>query len=123
MNIERVCVSIVLFFAACTAALASIRLLLESNWQDNIRRIEQGLMTGLSDCRAYANVQEVRVLGAIGVGEMKQPVDMRTITEGFVAAGVWVRPFGRLVYLMPPYIIDDRDLAHLTRAVAKVIKV
>jgi len=106
---------------ACTAALTSIRLLLESPWQDNIRRIEQALIKGLSVCLAFDNVQDVRVLGAIGVVEMKQAVEMKSITEKFVEAGVWVRPFGKLVYLMPPYLIVDQELNTLTQAVVKVI--
>jgi len=107
---------------ACTAALTSIRLLLESPWQENIQRIEQGLNNGLAPCRESGQVQEVRVLGAIGVVEMKQAVDMNSITRAFVEAGVWVRPFGKLVYLMPPFIISDDDLAELTRAVVTVVK-
>jgi len=107
---------------ACTAALTSIRLLLESPWQKNIQRIEQGLNNGLAPCRDSGQVQEVRVLGAIGVVEMKQAVDMNSITRAFVEAGVWVRPFGKLVYLMPAFIISDDDLAELTRAVVTVIK-
>lgn len=103
---------------ACTAALTSLRLLLESPWQENIRRIERGLQQGLAPCRASASVADVRVLGAIGVVEMKQAVDMNSITRAFVDAGVWVRPFGKLVYLMPPYIISDEELAKLTHAVA-----
>ncbi|MFQ5642363.1 MAG: adenosylmethionine--8-amino-7-oxononanoate transaminase [Thiogranum sp.] len=107
---------------ACTAALTSMRLLLESPWRDNIRRIEQGLSEGLAPCRDYAQVQDVRVLGAIGVIEMKQAVDMNSITQAFVEAGVWVRPFGKLVYLMPPFIIGNDDLAVLTDAVVGVVK-
>jgi len=107
---------------ACSTALASIRLLLDSPWQHNIQRLERGLEEGLAPCRDYASVQEVRVLGAIGVVEMKQAVDMDSITRAFVDAGIWVRPFGRLVYLMPPFVIDDDDLAVLTRAVVRIVK-
>lgn len=107
---------------ACTAALSSIKLLLESAWQDNIRRIEQSLKAGLSVCRDFTNVHDVRVLGAIGVVELKQAVDMKTITEKFVAEGVWIRPFGKLVYLMPPYVISEQDLDSLIQAVVKVIE-
>ena len=64
----------------------------------------------------------MRVLGAIGVVEMKQPVDMKTIQPMFVEAGVWVRPFGRLVYLMPPYIIGENDLVSLTSAVCDIVE-
>jgi len=106
---------------ACTAALTSMDLLLDSPWQTNIARIQQGLERGLAPCRSLDGVHEVRVLGAIGVVEMKQPVDMKHITRAFVDAGVWIRPFGRLVYLMPPYVIDDIDLQTLTAAVTAVV--
>lgn len=106
---------------ACTAALTSIELLLESDWQENIQRIEQCLEQGLAPCRNLEQVKEVRVLGAIGVIEMKQAVAMKEITEAFVNAGVWVRPFGKLVYLMPAFIINDEDLATLTDSVVQVL--
>lgn len=106
---------------ACTAALTSIELLLESDWQENIHRIEQGLENGLAPCRELEQVAEVRILGAIGVVELKQAIAMKEITEAFVNKGVWVRPFGKLVYLMPPYIINDEDLATLCRAVVDVV--
>jgi adenosylmethionine-8-amino-7-oxononanoate aminotransferase len=106
---------------ACTAALTSIRLLLDSPWQDNISRIQQSLEKGLADCRDFTNVEDVRVLGAIGVVEMEQPVDMQTIVPQFVDAGVWVRPFGKLVYLMPPFIINNEDLSKLTSSVVDIL--
>ena len=106
---------------ACAAGLASIELLLDSPWRDRIQRIEQGLEAGLAPCRDMTNVADVRVLGAIGVVEMKKPVDMRQIQPRFVEAGVWVRPFGRLVYLMPPYVIGEEDLRNLTGAVVEVV--
>lgn len=107
---------------ACKAALTSIDLLLATDWQRNIERIAVGLRTGLAPCRGFAQVQDVRVLGAIGVVEMKTAVNMATITAAFVNAGVWVRPFGKLVYLMPPYVINDADLSQLTHAVVTVIQ-
>ena len=106
---------------ACTAAAASIELLLNSNWQENIKRIQQQLVDGLSECKALESVNDVRVIGAIGVVEMKQPVDMKKITREFVDAGGWVRPFGKLVYLMPPYIINNDDLNLLINAVKEVL--
>jgi len=106
---------------ACAAALASLKLLTESDWAANISRIEAGLERGLAPCRKLAPVSDVRVLGAIGVVELTAPVDMKTIQPLFVEHGVWVRPFGRLVYLMPPYIISDQDLAELTAAVVRVV--
>lgn len=107
---------------ACTAALTSIRLLLDSPWQENIQRIEDRLTQDLSPCKDFNHVQDVRVLGAIGVVEMKQPVDMKSITQAFVESGVWIRPFGKLVYLMPPYIVSDDDLEKLTSTVVSVVE-
>ena len=107
---------------ACTAALTSIKLLLKSDWQQKIKQIQSQLEKELCACISYENVQEVRVLGAIGVIEMKQAVDMKTITEAFVDEGVWVRPFGKLIYLMPPFIINKDDLTKLTSALTNVIK-
>ncbi len=106
---------------ACAAALASINLLLESNWQQNIAEIESGLREGLARCANFSQVADVRVLGAIGVVELKQAVEMKSITEQFIQAGVWVRPFGKLVYLMPPYVINREDLNTLTFAVTETI--
>ena len=106
---------------ACAAAITSIRLLLESPWQENIQRIQNLLEVGLSPCKRFPHVEDVRVLGAIGVVETKQPVNMKSITEAFVEAGVWVRPFGKLVYLMPPYIITDEDLNSLVNTVVKIV--
>ncbi len=106
---------------ACAAALASIRLLLESPWRARVAAIEQGLSIGLAACRALPAVADVRVLGAIGVVELKQPVDMRQIQPRFVELGVWVRPFGRLIYLMPPFVMEREDLACLTAAVVQIV--
>ena len=106
---------------ACAAGLASIDLLLNSPWQERIAKIEQGLREGLEPCRGLAQVVDVRVLGAIGVVELAVPVDMQTVQLQFVEAGVWVRPFGKLVYLMPPYVIEQSDLQKLTAAVTAVV--
>lgn len=107
---------------ACTAAATSIRLLLESPWQENIQRIAKGLEQGLSPCKTLDQVKDVRVLGAIGVIETKQPVNMKIIMPEFIRAGAWIRPFGKLVYLMPPFIINDDDLNKLTTAVVNVVR-
>ena len=106
---------------ACTAALTSINLLLESNWQESINKIQKQMEQGLKVCNTFETVKEVRVLGAIGVVEMKQSVDMKKITEAFVDAGVWIRPFGKLVYLMPPFIINNKDLDKLINAVVDIV--
>ena len=107
---------------ACSVANASIDLLLASPWQQRVSNIESRLKSGLAPCSSLDEVAEVRVLGAIGVVELKQPVDMSKIQQAFVDAGVWIRPFGKPVYLMPPYIIDNEDLAALTKAIFDVIK-
>lgn len=106
---------------ACSVALASIDLLLKSPWQDRIKKIENKLITGLSPCQKLDSVADVRVLGAIGVVEMKQVVDMKSIQQAFVNAGVWVRPFGKLVYLMPAYTITPEELKSLTDATYDVV--
>lgn len=106
---------------AAAVAVASIDLLVNSPWQQTINRIASELERGLSGCRQMPTVSDVRVIGAIGVVEMHEPVNMTTITQQFVEAGVWVRPFGKLVYLMPPYIISSEELQALTSAVVDVI--
>jgi len=106
---------------ACAAGLASLQLLLDSPWQQNVQRIARGLEAGLAPCRALDPVADVRVLGAIGVVELHHPVEMKTLQPRFVEAGVWVRPFGKLIYLMPPFIIEEADLSILTRAVTNIV--
>ena len=106
---------------ACSVACASVRLLQSGPWRENVQRIEDGLRKGLAPCAAYGHVADVRVLGAIGVVETRQPVDVARLQKQFVERGVWVRPFGRLVYLMPPFIIDDPDLDALAAAVVDVL--
>jgi len=106
---------------ACAVANASIDLLLASDWRATIRRLEAGLTRGLAPCQGLAAVTDVRVMGAIGVVELDQPVDLASMQAQFVERGVWVRPFGRLVYLMPPYVMADDDLAFLTAQVVAVV--
>lgn len=106
---------------ACAVAVASIELLLETDWQQRVLQLEKGLEAGLAPCRDLDTVADVRVLGAIGVVEMNKPVEMRTIQPKFVERGVWVRPFGKLVYVMPPYVMGQNDLAYLTGAIHDVV--
>ena len=107
---------------ACACADASLEVLLTSDWQNNVLRIENFLKTALQPASELTTVRNVRVLGAIGVIEMFSPVDLPKISREFVSHGVWVRPFGKLIYLMPPYIIRDDELEILTRAVLKIIR-
>ncbi|MDP6630400.1 MAG: adenosylmethionine--8-amino-7-oxononanoate transaminase [Kiritimatiellia bacterium] len=102
---------------ACAVALASIRLLCDSPWRERVAGIERQLQRELEPCTASEAVKDVRVLGAIGVVELHEPVDVAAFQAFCVERGVWIRPFGRLVYLMPPYIIDPKDLTALTSAV------
>ncbi len=106
---------------ACSAGLASLKLLLNSPWKNRITQIEQHLTTGLAPCKDFPQVKDVRILGAIGVVELHKAIDMEIIQPQFVEAGVWVRPFNRLIYLMPPYIIDKEDINLLTHAVTHII--
>ncbi len=106
---------------ACAAGLASLKLLLGSPWQSEISRIEHQLRKGLEPCQQHNGVTNVRVLGAIGVVELVEPVDMAVIQPMLVDAGVWVRPFGRLVYVMPPFVTRPEEIATLTRAIQSVV--
>ena len=106
---------------ACAVAVASIELLIESDWQQHIGQIELQLKQLLSPCAELPQVAEVRCLGAIGVIEMKQAVDMASIMRQFVDAGIWVRPFGKLIYLMPAYIISAQELEQLCTALIEIV--
>jgi len=107
---------------ACAVAGASLQLLLDSPWQKQIQTIQETLATELAPCRDLPGVADVRTIGAIGVVEMKENVDVAKLQRQFVDQGVWIRPFGKLVYLMPPYIINQNDLKHLTGTVVTVLR-
>jgi len=107
---------------ACAVANASIDLILEGAWKQQIPVIEKQLRAELTPFLKYESVSDIRVLGAIGVVEMKQPVDVAEIQKIFVKQGVWIRPFGKLIYIMPPYIIEPAQLRKLTSAIGFAIE-
>jgi adenosylmethionine-8-amino-7-oxononanoate aminotransferase len=106
---------------ACAVANASLELLLSSDWEANIRRIEATLSTELLRFDGIEAVAQTRVLGGIGVIEMKVAVNLAEIQKQFVAEGIWVRPFGKLVYVMPPYIIKEEELSRLMQGIFNVL--
>lgn len=106
---------------ACATALTSVELLLSRNWQMEISLIEQQLKADLDELAAHEAVEDVRVLGAIGVVEMKKPVDMSLIQQALQRRGLWLRPFGKLVYTMPPFVISPDELTSLTSAMKEGI--
>jgi adenosylmethionine-8-amino-7-oxononanoate aminotransferase len=106
---------------ACAVACANLALLEENHWPAQVAAIERQLQQQLLPLRALPKVADTRVLGAIGVVEMCQPVDVSALQRRFVEQGVWIRPFGKLIYVMPPYIISPDELNRLTSAVAEVV--
>ena len=107
---------------ACSVANASIELLLSSNWQDNIADIEAVLHSELSTVRQHEKVADVRILGAIGVVELTEEMDMETVQNLLIENGVWLRPYGKLLYTMPPFIINKQELLLITKAIKVVIE-
>ena len=107
---------------ACAVANASLRLIETGEWENQVERISDGLKSGLAPAAELDSVAEVRVIGAIGVVERKEPVSLAEVQPMFVERGIWVRPFGRNVYLMPPYISTSEDIAALTSGIVDVLK-
>lgn len=107
---------------ACAVSVAAVELLLEGDWRTRVREIESGLRAGLEPARPLAGVADVRVLGAIGVIEMREPVDMAVATRTALAHGVWLRPFGRLVYAMPPFICTPDEVGKIGAGMVAVAR-
>ncbi len=106
---------------ACAVANVSLKLLRESDWRTNIQRIEGKLIAGLTPAKLIDGVADVRCLGAIGVVELENPVNTPIIQRMFVEQGIWIRPFGKLVYIMPPYVMDNETLDQLTSGMINVL--
>ncbi|KAB1852112.1 adenosylmethionine--8-amino-7-oxononanoate transaminase [Acinetobacter tandoii] len=107
---------------ACAVALRSTQLLVSQDWQSTIQRIGNQLQQHLAPLAQLNYVQDVRVLGAIGVVELNFNVDMKTLQQEFVKRGIWIRPFGKLVYVMPPYVISETQLNTLLTELVDVVR-
>ena len=99
---------------ACSCAIESIRLLMSSDWQGQVASIENALKEDLFELKTHREVKDVRVLGAIGVVQLVENIDIEKIIPQFIKKGVWIRPFKDLVYVMPPYVISKEELSTLT---------
>ena len=107
---------------ACAVSVASVELLLGAGLAGSVADIEAGLEAGLAPARTLAGVADVRVLGAIGVIEMEQPVDMGVATEAALRHGVWLRPFRNLVYAMPPYVCSAEEITTIGSAMVGIAR-
>lgn len=107
---------------ACAVAAESLAIIAEGNWERQVAGIEAELARGLEPLRGAPGVADVRVLGAIGVVEMERDVPMHAATEAAMAVGVWIRPFGRLIYTMPPYICTADEVAQICRGIAAAVR-
>jgi adenosylmethionine-8-amino-7-oxononanoate aminotransferase len=108
---------------ACAAGNASVALLRAGNWNDQVSRVATVFNRILPDARHLRSVADVRVCGAIGAIEMKTPVDVVSATEAALRLGVWIRPFGRLIYAMPPYVASEDELRMIATALVEAASV
>ena len=106
----------------CAVSLASIGLLLDQPWQASVARIGDRLREGLAPVAGAPNVQDVRVLGAVGVIECDEPLPVAEMQRVFVEHGVWLRPFGKLIYTMPPYVASDADVDLIAAAMVAAVE-
>ena len=106
---------------ACSAAIASIDLLLTSNWKQRVTEIETILRDQLMPLKNHQSILDVRILGAIGVVEFNEDLDMKKTQEELIESGVWLRPYGKLLYTMPPFVISDEELLVITQAMRKIV--
>ncbi|CAN3128893.1 adenosylmethionine--8-amino-7-oxononanoate transaminase [Mycobacterium sp. smrl_JER01] len=107
---------------ACAVSVASVELLLSTDWRARVGALEEGLRTGLAPAAELPHVADVRVLGAIGVIELDRPVDLAVATPVAIEHGVWLRPFRNLIYVMPPYICTAAEVAQITSAMIEVAR-
>jgi len=106
---------------SCSVANRSIDLLLSGDWENRILQIENILKLELLPLQKQKSVSDVRVIGAIGVIEFESPLDMKSVQEQLIENGVWLRPFGKLLYTMPPYVITDEELLIITKAMSVIV--
>jgi adenosylmethionine-8-amino-7-oxononanoate aminotransferase len=107
---------------ACAVALAVIEVLTSFDFEEQVGKIEQQLRSELEDCRQYPGVRDVRALGAIGVVEMRDDIDLSVVIPRLVERGVWLRPFGKLLYTMPPFVISEPELGQITAAMREIAR-
>jgi len=106
---------------SCSVAKRSIDLLLSGDWENRVLQIENILKSELLPLQKQKSVSDVRVIGAIGVIEFKNPLDMKSVQEQLIENGVWLRPYGKLLYTMPPYVITDEELLIITKAMSAIV--
>lgn len=107
---------------ACAVACASLDIIASGEWQQQVAAINEQLIRELQPCAELNSVKQVRCFGAIGVVEMKEPLDVAETQKQLVKLGVWIRPFGRLLYIMPPYLINAEQLSQLTRSMLAICR-